>query len=58
MLKSNKIKEFIKSEFVLIIATILALVSVIFVPPDKEYLGYFDVKTLSILFLTKIFNIF
>lgn len=51
MLKSNKIKEFIKSEFVLIIATILALVSVIFVPPDKEYLGYFDVKTLSVLFL-------
>ncbi len=51
MLKSTKVKEFIKAEFVLIIATILAIISVFFVPPDKEYLTYLDVKTLSILFL-------
>lgn len=29
-----------------------ALVSCFFVPPNKEYLGYFDLKTLSCLFLT------
>lgn len=35
-----------------IIAWTLALISVIFVPIDGEYLGYFDLSTLACLFLT------
>ena len=32
------------------IALFLALITMIFVPPDREYLGYFDFKTLTCLF--------
>ena len=34
------------------IAALAAIVTCFLVPPDKEYLGYFDFKTLSCLFLT------
>lgn len=42
--------RFLKQNIVVIIAWILALVSVFFIPIDKEYLSYFDVKTLLCLF--------
>lgn len=42
----------IKKHAVLSVATLAAIVTSIIVPPDKEYLGYFDFKTLTCLFLT------
>lgn len=46
----NKVLDFIKREAVLVIACALAVVSAFFVPPDGEYLGYIDFRTLGILF--------
>lgn len=46
----NKIVAFVKREVVLSIAIICTIVTMFFVPVDKEYLGYFDYKTLSSLF--------
>ena len=43
---------FIKSNVVLVIAAALAVVTSIIVPPDAEYIGYFDFKTLTCLFCT------
>ncbi len=43
--------SFIKKNAVVLIALIAALTTCFFVPPDREYLGYFDYKTLSCLFL-------
>lgn len=48
----DKIKEFLKNNFMPIIAWVLALVSAIFIPIDKTYLGYFDFRTLACLFST------
>lgn len=45
-----KIKEFIKNNTVMIIAFFAALITAVFVPVDKTYLGYFDIKTLVCLF--------
>ena len=45
-----KVKQILKDNAVLIIAIIAAAVTSIIVPPDKEYLGYFDFKTLACLF--------
>ncbi len=42
--------QFIKQEFVLCIATILAIVSCAFVPISKKYLDYIDFRVLSLLF--------
>lgn len=42
--------DFVKREAVLCIAVLLALVSMFFVPPDAEYAGYIDLRTLGILF--------
>lgn len=50
--KSLKALRFIKKNIVFCIAALLAVISCFFVPPDKEYLEYFDWKTLSCLFLT------
>lgn len=50
MLNGIKIKEWIKQETVLIIAWILAVISMFFVLPDRQYIEYIDVRTLSILF--------
>ena len=47
-----KIKKFIKQNTVLCIAALAALITCFLVPPDKEYLGYFDLKTLSCLLIT------
>lgn len=50
MKTKEKIINFIKSEVVLSVAIILAIITCFFVPPDKEYLGYFDYSTLICLF--------
>ena len=47
---ATKIKNVIKENIVLIIAIIAACVTSVIVPPDKEYLEYFDFKTLACLF--------
>ena len=44
--------DFVKKNTVLVIAAVLALVSCFIVKPDAEYLGYFDLKTLTCLFCT------
>ena len=41
---------FIKKNLVMFIAMLAAIVTCFFVPPDKLYLDYFDVKTLTCLF--------
>ena len=42
--------SFVKKNVVMVIAMLAAAVTCFFVPPDKAYLGYFDVKTLTCLF--------
>ena len=46
----SKIIWFIKKNPVLTIAFLAAVITCFFVPVDKEYLGYFDYKTLTCLF--------
>ena len=41
---------FIKKNVVMLIAMVAAIITCFFVPPDKAYLEYFDVKTLTCLF--------
>lgn len=48
-IRKNTIK-FIKRNTVMTIAFFLALITCFFVPFDRGYLGYFDLKTLSCLF--------
>lgn len=43
-------KSFIKKNTVAVIAFFAALITCFFVPPDKEYGAYFDLKTLCCLF--------
>ena len=45
-----KLKQFIQQETVLTAAAVLAVVSAFFVPPDVQYIGYIDLRTLAILF--------
>ncbi len=45
-----KVKEFIKSEIVLILAFILAVISAFFITPSREYFEYIDFRTLGLLF--------
>ncbi len=46
----NRMIEFIKKEAVLCAAVLLALISIFFVFPDKQYADYIDFRTLGILF--------
>ena len=46
----QKAFKFIKTNAVMLIAALAAVITSIIVPPDKEYIGYFDFKTLSCLF--------
>ena len=46
------VSRFLHKNVVLAIATIAAIVTSLIVPPDAEYLGYFDLKTLTCLFCT------
>ncbi len=48
----NVCVHFIKSHAVLCIAILAALLTAIIVPPDAQYLSYFDFKTLTCLFCT------
>ncbi len=45
-----KLAAFVKKNTVMVIALFAAVITGFIVPPDKEYLGYFDFKTLSCLF--------
>ncbi len=45
-----KIKEYVKKNTVMVIAFLAAAVTTVFIPIDREYLGYFDYKTLTCLF--------
>ncbi len=47
-----KIIRLIKSNLILFIAFCLALITSFIIPPDSEYIGYFDLKTLACLFCT------
>ena len=42
--------RFVRGNVVMVVALVAALVTMFFVPVDKEYLGYFDLKTLACLF--------
>ena len=44
------LSSFVKKNVVMLIAMLAALVTCFLVPPDKAYLDYFDVKTLTCLF--------
>lgn len=46
----KKIKGFVSKNAVMCIALVAAVVTSIIVPVDKEYIGYFDYKTLTCLF--------
>ena len=46
----ERLGSFVKKNAVMLIAMVAALITCFLVPPDKEYLGYFDVKTLTCLF--------
>lgn len=50
MKTKEKIFNFLKSEVVLTVASVLAIITMFFVPIDKEYLNYFDYNTLICLF--------
>ena len=43
-------KAFASKNAVMLIALVLAAITSVIVPPDAEYLGYFDLKTLTCLF--------
>ncbi len=47
---AEKIKGWVKDNVVLIVAFFAAVITSFIVPPDSEYLGYFDFKTLACLF--------
>ncbi len=46
----QRIKPFLKKNIVMVIAFAVAFITCFFVPVDREYLDYFDLKTLSCLF--------
>ena len=46
----KKVTDFLKKEAVLCAALLLAIISSFVVKPDKEYIGYVDLRTLAILF--------
>ena len=50
--RKQDIKNFLKANTVLIISIVAAAITCFFVPFDEEYLGYFDLRTLSCLFCT------
>ena len=50
--EKGRFLSFVKKNAVLVIAFCAAVISALLVPPDGEYLGYFDVKTLCCLFGT------
>ena len=51
MAVAKKILNFFKTNFIFTVAAIIAIISCFFVPIDKEYLNYFELNTLSCIFL-------
>ena len=49
-MRKTGILGFVKKNIVLCVALVAAVVTSFIVPPDREYLGYFDFKTLTCLF--------
>ena len=49
---ASKLFGFVKKNIVMLIALLAAAVTAIFVSPDRQYLEYFDYKTLTCLFCT------
>ncbi len=49
---AQKIISFCKTNAVLVAAIAAALITSVAVPPDRQYIGYFDFKTLTCLFCT------
>ncbi len=49
---ARKSLRFCKKNIVMFVAFFAAVVTCFFVPPDKEYVAYFDTKTLVCLFVT------
>lgn len=47
---SSFLTGFIRKNIVMVIALVLAVITSIIIPPDREYIGYFDFKTLTCLF--------
>lgn len=47
---TSKLTAFAKKNVVMLVAFTAAVITCFFVPVDREYLGYFDVKTLTCLF--------
>ncbi|MBQ8227929.1 MAG: citrate transporter [Clostridia bacterium] len=45
-----KVKDFLKSEIVLVVSFVLAVASMFVVLPNEEYINYIDFKTLALLF--------
>lgn len=48
----KKSLRFAKKNIVFFVAFFVAIITCFFVPPDKEYYSYFDVRTLACLFVT------
>ena len=46
----SRILHFVKKNAVMMIAFFAAVITSVIVPPDEQYLGYFDFKTLTCLF--------
>ena len=46
----SRVKEFIKGNAVMLVAFFAACVTSFIIPPDEEYISYFDFKTLTCLF--------
>lgn len=51
-MKIKNIASFFRENAVLTVAALAALITAVIVPPDGEYAGYFDLRTLSCLFCT------
>lgn len=45
-------KRFVKKNVVMFVAMVAAFITCFIVPPDSEYVNYFDLRTLSCLFIT------
>lgn len=46
----SRIKDFVRQELTLCVAFLAALVTCFIVPPDAEYIGYLDLRTLALLY--------
>lgn len=46
----SKVKSWCRANALLVISLLAAVVTAFFVPPDRDYLGYYDLKTLACLF--------